>query len=247
MPSVRFDKADWHVRLNQEFHVIRQLQRSGKDLRVLTDLSRIQSIVFDLDGTLYVSDEIADEIWTAACDLVARSRGRRPEEGKEVLRCAKRRLAEILDEEPTLTRTCLELGIEIPEFHRALQDRVRPERYLDHDPVLYALLDSLRDRCDLFLYTNNSLPLTQKILALLGVEGLFRRLYTIEYTWRPKPDAETLERILEDIGGPPESFLFVGDRQQVDLRLARQAGIPTLLVSETADLLQIHKMLGVIP
>jgi putative hydrolase of the HAD superfamily len=216
-------------------------------LLLLTDMSQIQSIVFDLDGTLYVSEEIGDEIWTAACDLVASSRGLSREAGKEVLRCAKRRLTETFEEEPTLTRTCLELGIEVAEFHRALQGRVHPERYLDHDPVLNALLDSLRDRCDLYLYTNNSLPLTQKILALLGVDGMFRRLYTIEYTWRPKPDVETLERILEDIGGPPESFLFVGDRQQVDLKLAREAGSPTLLVRETADLLQIHKMMGVIP
>jgi putative hydrolase of the HAD superfamily len=214
---------------------------------VLTDLSQIRSIVFDLDGTLYVSDEIADEIWTAACDLVAGSRGLSREGGKEVLRCAQRRLGETLEEEPTLTRTCVELGIEVSDFHRALQKRVRPEAYLDHDPVLYALLDSLRDRCDLFLYTNNSLPLTQKILALLGVDGMFRRLYTIEFSWRPKPDVETMEQILEDIGGPPESFLFVGDRQKVDLKIAEEAGIPTLLVRETADLLQIHKMMGVIP
>jgi putative hydrolase of the HAD superfamily len=214
---------------------------------VLTDMSQIRSIMFDLDGTLYVSDEIADEIWTAACDVVARSRGISRESGKEVLECAKRRLAETLEEEPTLTRTCLELGIEVREFHRTLQKRVRPERYLNHDPVLYALLDSLRDRCELYLYTNNSLPLTQKILALLGVEGMFRRLYTIEYSWRPKPDADTLQRILEDVGGPPESFLFVGDRQQVDLKIAQEAGIPTLLVRETADLLQVHKMMGVIP
>jgi len=210
-------------------------------------MSQIRSIVFDLDGTLYVNDEIAEEIWTAACDLVARSRGLSHQKGREVLECAKRRLAETLEAEPTLTRTCLELGIEVPDFHRALRKRVRPELHLDHDPVLYALLDSLRDRCELYLYTNNSLPLTQKILALLGVEGMFRRLYTIEYSWRPKPDIETLERILEDIGGPPESFLFVGDRKKVDLDVAEEAGIPTLLVRETADLLQIHKMMGVIP
>jgi len=214
---------------------------------VLSDANLISSIVFDLDGTLYVSQGIADAIWTAACDLVGSSRGLSRKAGEEVLRCARKRLAEVLDEEPTLTRTCIELGIEVPEFHRMLQDRVRPERFLDHDPVLYALLDSLRDRCDIFLYTNNSLPLTQKILALLGIEGLFRRIYTIEYSWQPKPDAETLERILDDIGGSPESFLFVGDRYPVDLRLAKAAGIPTLLVNETADLLQIHKMLGIIP
>jgi len=218
-----------------------------KVAEVQNDTHLIASIVFDLDGTLYVNQGVADAVWTAACDLVGRSRGLSSAQGEEILRCARQRLAESLDEEPTLTRTCSELGIDVPEFHRMLQERIRPERFLDHDPVLCALLDSLRDRCDLYIYTNNSLPLTQRILALLGIEGLFRRIYTIEFSWQPKPDADTLERILDDIGGAPESFLFVGDRQQVDLRLAQSAGIPTLLVSETADLLQIHKMLGIIP
>jgi ribonucleotide monophosphatase NagD (HAD superfamily) len=46
--------------------------------------------------------------------------------------------------------------------------------------------------------------------------------------------------VLEDVGGPPRSS-FVGDRQQVDLKIAQEAGIPTLLVRETADLLQVLK------
>jgi putative hydrolase of the HAD superfamily len=141
----------------------------------------------------------------------------------------------------------MELGIDIVELHQFLQQRVHPEKYLENDPILYALLDSLRDSCDLYIYTNNNLPLTKKILALLGVEDLFARLYTIEFTWLPKPDPESLRRVLEDIGGPAECHLFVGDRQQVDLNLATSLGIPTLLISESADILQIHKLLGIVP
>ena len=214
---------------------------------VLADPQQIRSIVFDLDGTLYISPPLAKQIQSAADMLVASTRGISREEGRSLLRCARRRLSEIYEEEPTLTRTLLEMGIDIGDFHRAMQETVHPERFLGNDPVLYALLDSLRDFCDLFIYTNNNLLLTRKILALLGVEDLFERLYTIEFGWLPKPDSETLKRILEDIGGPPGSFLFVGDRQQVDLKLAGSLGIPTLLISETSDLLQIHKMLGLVP
>ncbi len=214
---------------------------------MLSPLHDVRSIVCDLDGTLYKSEGLADEIQEVASALVAQTRGVSLKEGKVLLRGARKRLTEILEEEPTLTRTCLELGIEVAEFHRALQAGVHPERYLGVDPVLVALLESLDQEWDLFLYTNNSLPLTRKILALLGVEGFFKRLYTIEFNWTSKPDPETLEMVLEDIGGPPESFLFVGDRDQVDLKVPRSFGIPTLLVHETADLLQIHKLLGVIP
>lgn len=207
----------------------------------------VRSIVFDLDGTLYVSPLLAAEIRRVAEGVVADSRGVSHAEGRELLRTAQRRLTELLEEEPTLTRTCLELGIEVRELHRVFQEEVHPERYLSPDPVLAALLDSLRSRYELYLYTNNNLPLTRKILALLGVDDVFRRLYTIEFCGVPKPDEEALRRVLEDIGGPLESFLFVGDRQQVDLRPPAQLGIPTLLVGETADLLQVHKFLGLVP
>jgi len=214
---------------------------------MLRDLKQVRSIVFDLDGTLYKSDGLAKEIQKVAASLVADTRGVSLKEGSTLLRNSRKRLAELLEEEPTLTRTCLTLGIEVPEFHRAMLAGVRPERYLAPDPVLQALLDSLAGGWDLYLYTNNSLPLTEKILALLGVETLFSHLYTIEFNWTPKPDPEALQRVLEDIGGSPESFLFVGDREQVDLKVPKTLGIPTLLVAETADLLQIHKILGIIP
>ena len=207
----------------------------------------INSIVFDLDGTLYVSPEIAEQIEEAAEALVASSRGLCLGDGRALLRRARRALTESFGEEPTLTRTCQELGIEIGELHRAFQSRVRPEHYLTPDPVLCALLDSLREHCRLYIYTNNSFPLASRILALLDVADRFERLFTIEFCGQPKPDAAAFRRVVEDIGGPPQSFLFVGDRESVDLGPAARAGMATLLVRETADLLQIHRLLGLIP
>lgn len=214
---------------------------------VLESFDQVRSIVFDLDGTLYKNSELADAIVATADELVAHSRGLGLKEARKLIHTARKRLSETYDDEPTLTRTCMELGIEARQLHEAFQQQVRPERYLVYDPVLQALLDSLRGHCNLYIYTNNNLPLTNKILALLGVEELFDRLYTIEFTWLPKPDRETLFRIVEDIGGPPESFLFVGDRPGVDLREPERLGASVLQVDETADLLQIHKLLGLVP
>jgi len=214
---------------------------------VLNRLDQVTSIVFDLDGTLYQSHGVADAIVAAAEGLVAHCRGVDPPKARRLITSARKQLTELLEEEPSLTRICHELGIEIRLLHQAFEEQVRPEDHLVDDPILQALLDSLRSHCDLYIYTNNNLYLTQKILALLGVENLFERLYTIEFSWRPKPDRDTLQKILEDIGGPLESFLFVGDRPVIDLRPADDLGIATLQVHETADLLQIHKLLGIVP
>ncbi len=206
----------------------------------------LQSIVFDLDGTLYVNEGVNDEIEQIACELVAAGRGLTTFQGGHVLRSTRQKLTEEAGREPALSMVCFELGIELAEFHQALQDQVRPERYLNNDTALQHLLGSLAERYRLFIYTNNNYPLAQKILALLGVEHLFSRLYTIEFCWQPKPDAEALDLVLNDIGGAPDSFLFVGDRQHIDLLSPAQRGIATLLVRQVIDLLQIHKLLGLL-
>ncbi|APG27600.1 hypothetical protein A7E78_06970 [Syntrophotalea acetylenivorans] len=206
----------------------------------------LKSIVFDLDGTLYVNEGVRDEIEQVACELVASGRGLTTSQGCNVVRSTRQKLTDQTGFEPALSLVCAELGIELSEFHQALQDRVRPEQYLNNDTALQHLLGSLAERYSLFIYTNNNYPLVQKILALLGIEHLFTRIYTIEFCWRPKPDSEALDQVLNDIGGPPESFLFVGDRQHIDLLPPAERGISTLLVRQVSDLLQIHKLLGLL-
>lgn len=214
---------------------------------MLGDSPVISAVVFDLDGTLYTSTELLGEIERTAEYVVARARGLSQSAARRTLKQARRRIADLEGREPTLSRVCMELGIELKDLHRTFEAMVRPEDYLVYDPVLQALLEGLRGHCALYVYTNNNLFLTRKILALLGIEELFERLFTIEYAWRPKPDPEVLDMVLGEIGGPPEQVLFVGDRDQVDLEPARARGLPTLLVSETADLLQVHKLLGLLP
>ncbi|MEZ4483403.1 MAG: HAD family hydrolase [Syntrophotaleaceae bacterium] len=213
----------------------------------MRELSKtLRSVVFDLDGTLYVNQELSREIERVACELVALGRGLDTVQGCRLVRSTRAQMTEQSGNEPALSLVCAELGIALPEFHQALQDRVCPERYLENDATLRHLLGALAERYRLFIYTNNSYPLVQKILALLGVEHLFNHLYTIEFCWRPKPDSEALEQVLNHIGGPPESFLFVGDRQHIDLLPPAERGIATLLVQQVADLLQLHKLLGLL-
>ena len=103
----------------------------------------------------------------------------------------------------------------------------------------------LQERYDLYIYTNNGFFLTGRILALLGVDDCFRQIYSLEFAWRPKPDAEALQLLLADIGGLPESFLFIGDRYHVDLREPEKLGIPVFPVHTAIDLLRLPSVLGI--
>ncbi len=42
---------------------------------------------------------------------------------------------------------------------------------------------------------------------------------------QPKPDSAVLDQVLNDIGGPSESFLFVCDRQHINLLPPAEKGL----------------------
>jgi putative hydrolase of the HAD superfamily len=96
---------------------------------------------------------------------------------------------------------------------------------------------------ELYLYTNNNCQLSGRIMNVLGLTDLFRRVFTIEETWSPKPDRRTLLNILKEIGKKPEECLFVGDRYDVDLRLPAELGSAVCLVKSVDELLPLCKLL----
>lgn len=207
----------------------------------------IEAIIFDLDGTLYRNPDFEKDFYRVAARLVGQSRGGSSFDGEQILSAAIERLEEACDYRPSLSQVCMELGIDLTDLHRAYQDLLHPEEHLNNDPVLIALLESLAARYRLFIYTNNNLPLCRKILAILGVDSLFEAIFSIEMTWQPKPDRETLALLLARIALPPDACLFVGDRPPIDLAMPADYGCQTLHTEGVVDLLQVHQRLGLIP
>jgi putative hydrolase of the HAD superfamily len=81
-------------------------------------------------------------------------------------------------------------------------------------------------------------------MQVLGIDDLFCQVFTIEDTWRPKPDGGTLEFLFAAIGRRPDACLFVGDRYDIDLRLPSEMGAQIYQVAGLADLLRLPVMLG---
>ena len=104
------------------------------------------------------------------------------------------------------------------------------------------LLKALGEKFELFIYTNNNRSLSARIMDLLGFSGLFRQAFTIETSWRPKPDRATLENILAEIGRKPIECLFVGDRYDIDLRLPAEMGCGIFLVKSVEELFPLCKL-----
>jgi putative hydrolase of the HAD superfamily len=203
----------------------------------------IRGIVFDLDGTLYVCDRFAAEIQQTAVAYVAEFKVTSREEAIRLMATTRQRLLEENGTVPTISAVCTELGGTVQELHRFFERNLRPEAYLVRDERVINLLTRLSQRYSLYIYTNNNRVLTARIMSYLGLDSLFQGVFTIDETWRGKPDHEMLQRLMAAIGLSPREALFVGDRYDVDLRLPEQIGCPVYLSQTLEQLLRLEELL----
>jgi putative hydrolase of the HAD superfamily len=204
----------------------------------------INTLVFDLDGTLYVNLDLGREINRVACGYLAEARKTGIDEAATLIRETKARLTARNGMDATLSLACAELGADIVEMHRRFAAQVRPEQFLVRDERVVELVRLLSTRFALYVYTNNNRLLAGRIMELIGVDGLFRGVFTIDYSWRPKPDRETAQRLLNDIGRIPAECLFVGDRYDVDLRIPAEMGCGIFRVGGVEELLHLGKLMN---
>lgn len=203
----------------------------------------IRGIVFDLDGTLYVSPAFAATIQTAASDYIAGLTRTEPTEACRLIAETRALLTEVRGEIPTLSAVCGELGGNLRDLHAFFEARLRPEAYLVKDQRVISLLENLSKLCPLYLFTNNNRALTNRIIACLGLGNFFTRIHVIDDTWKAKPDEGMLDQILAEAGLLPSQALFVGDRYDVDLRLPEQHGCPVYLSQSVEQLLRLDELL----
>ena len=208
--------------------------------------NRIRGIVFDLDGTLYVSPVFAAIIQDAAAGYIAGLKGITPDQAGHMMATSRCLLTEETGAVPTLSAVCTRLGGNVPDLHTFFEGCLLPEAYLTRDERVVALLERLAQRIPLYLFTNNNRALTTRIIDYLGLKGLFRRIYAIDDTWQAKPNDSMLDHVLAEAGLKPSETLFVGDRYDVDLRLPEQRGCPVYLSQSVEQLLRLEEILGAV-
>jgi putative hydrolase of the HAD superfamily len=205
--------------------------------------AEIKAIVFDLDGTLYVSQQFEQVVWQSASRYAGDLLGVAPEEGGRQLIRLRQQLTAERGTLQTLAVAIETLGGTVPELHRRFAAELEPHHHIEPDPRVAPLVEALGQRYTSWLLTNNNRTLTEKILVTLGLEAAFERVITINDTWRPKPDESVLDEVLEALGHGPEQVLFVGDRYDIDLRLPAERGCPVLLTKTVDELMALSALL----
>ena len=211
--------------------------------RIVTHLpaghDALKAIVFDLDGTLYQDDRLSGQVTLCACRYLAELLGTTLEKAETILEEARSGKSASAK---TLSRTVLDHGGNLKGLHERFNRELHPEELLAPDPRVPELLRRLTGSFELHLYTNNNRALSGRIMAQLGVGGCFKKVFTIEDSWLPKPDRTALLGILDSIGRKPVETLFVGDRYRVDLELPASLGCAVFESQSVEELLELGRL-----
>jgi len=183
-------------------------------------------IVFDIDGTLYRSDDYERELHKEIVELLAEKLGCSTEEVKAKLRALRK-------ETPSISWCLIKLGINLKEFYEELARRANPSKYIREAKDVKALLGKLKEAgFKLAAHTNSGRALALKVLGALGINPSMFDIMVTSDDAEPKPSPDGYLKILGLAGITAEEAVYVGDRYDVDLKPAKKLGIRTVIVGK---------------
>jgi phosphoglycolate phosphatase len=192
-------------------------------------VSRVELVVFDLDGTLIDS---ARDLATSVNAALARLAPAAPAVPLEKVRTFIGDGAAMLVAR-TLADAGVSLALEValPVFLECYGTRLLDTTRLY--PGVAEALDALRDRT-LAVLTNKPGDMSRRILEGLGVAGRFARIWGAGDVPAKKPDPAGLQRLLGESGVAPAAAVLIGD-SAIDVRTGRAAGVRTVGVTYGLD------------
>jgi len=190
-----------------------------------TDLSHIDTWLFDLDNTLYPEESgFMREVEGRMTDFVVKVTGL-PRE--DAYRLQKTYLAE---HGLTLKGLMLHHGVDPADFHALFHDLSL--EVLARDADLLEALSRLPGRR--LIFTNADDKHAERVLSHLGLRELFDDVFHIgSFGYAPKPDPLGFQRMIDAHGLDPAATSFFED-SEANLKPAADLGMTTVLVGGRA-------------
>jgi putative hydrolase of the HAD superfamily len=184
-------------------------------------------VLFDLDGTLYDSPAYTERVEKEIISIVSRRLGISREQARAELGQRRKKLL-------TLTRTLESLGIDREHFFRELAERIDPTEYIAEDLIVREIIVSLRGRgIRVGLVSNSGRVLVEKVLRAIGLEMDSFDVVVTSSESEPKPSPQPFLLALSRLGVDRSRAMYVGDRDEAELRPAKELGIKTILLDRT--------------
>lgn len=188
-------------------------------------LQGIEVIIWDVDGTLYHTQDLGNHVEESAYSAIMESLRVSHDDA-----ISKFNAVHHVKTESATEAVGLICNISVGDAAKLTDKYLDRNQFIQRDPKLIALFESLRGY-DHYILGNGSKLLIENALQILGIDKtIFKEVVTSELVGRNKPNEAGYVYIMERTGKPAAVHLMVGDRELVDLSKAKELGMKTALV-----------------
>lgn len=200
----------------------------------------LQTIIFDIDSTLYTNAAYAFEQVDCQVREYARITGMTADEAREkVLNYRKEFAAKNDGKKVSLGNTLLSFGIPIEQSVEWRKILLEPKNFLSVDEKLQETLKVLQKKYKLICVTNNPVLPARKTLDALGVSSFFHDIVGLDTCFKSKPALEPFQKACEITATQPSNCLAIGDRYDMDIALPLEMGMGGILVSGVEEVYKL--------
>lgn len=205
----------------------------------------IQTLIFDIDSTLYTNSAYAYEQVDCQVREFAKLKNMTSDEARKLVFDFRKKFAkENNGKKISLGNLLTNFGIPIEQSVQWRNDLMRPENYLIRDEKLICELQILSKKYKLICVTNNPVKPARKTLEVIGISDFFEHIVGLDTCYKSKPAREPFEKALELTKTAAENAVAIGDRYDLDIELPLRMGMGGIEVSGVEDVYDLNKILG---
>lgn len=205
----------------------------------------IQTLIFDIDSTLYTNSAYAYEQVDCQVREFAKLKKLTSDEARKLVFDFRKKFAEENGgKKISLGNLLTNFGIPIEQSVKWRNDLMRPEDFLVQDEKLIYELQILSKKYKLICVTNNPVKPARKTLEVIGISDFFEHIVGLDTCYKSKPAREPFEKALELTKTAAENAVAIGDRYDLDVQLPLQMGMGGIEVSGVEDVYDLNKILG---
>lgn len=204
-----------------------------------------KAIIFDIDGTLYNSDEYVAEQVDVQIRYWSKLKGISADQGRKLMEDFRREWSENHQgKKISLGNAFTHFGIDIDTSIRWRNQLMRPEDYLSTDTKLIQALEDLKaEGIKMIAVTNNPVEAARKTLKAVGIDSLIPHIVGLDTCHLSKPARPMLDKALEILSCKAEDVISIGDRYDIDLALPLEMGMGGIVVAGAFELYDLPALL----
>lgn len=202
------------------------------------------TIIFDIDSTLYTNQKYAIEQVDVQIRYFAKKNNIPLDEARTKISNFRKEWSLNNDgKKISLGNAFIHFGVTIKDSIEMRKNLLEPKLFLKKDIQLIKTIKKLKKHYKIICVTNNPVLPARKTLHALGISELIEEIIGLDTCFKSKPAKEPFLLAVEQMNTTCQKCIAVGDRFDMDLRLPLEMGMSGILVSGVEDVYKLPELL----